>query len=323
MREGQPHRVQPLPGQPQVRREHGVGAVEQVAAARVAQRGHVHPDLVGAAGLQADAHQAGRPERLKRVVVGDARPPAGDHREPAVAGRMPPDGRVDGAAQRVRMPLDESVVRLGHGALAECLLEHAVGALALGDHHQPGGVGVQPVHDALAFGGPAGGHRMPGGEQAAEHGGPRPAGRGMRRDAARLVHHRDVVVLVDDLQAARRLRGGHGVPGRRQRHRHRGARQHPVGLGGRLAVEQDLAGPDQFRRAGAGQPEHPGQRRVKPLPVQSFRDLDVALPLAHWSASAASAEADAGAAGLPGPPGAEAGSGAAGAGRSPRVPSRR
>src|SRR5579875_394308 len=149
MREGQPHRVQPLPGQPQVRREHGVGAVEQVAAARVAQRGHVHPDLVGAAGLQADAHQAGRPERLKRVVVGDARPPAGDHREPAVAGRMPPDGRVDGAAQRVRMPLDESVVRLGHGALAECLLEHAVGALALGDHHQPGGVGVQPVHDAL------------------------------------------------------------------------------------------------------------------------------------------------------------------------------
>ena len=40
--------------------ERRVGAVGEVADARVAQRGHVHPDLVGAAGLQVDVEQAGR-----------------------------------------------------------------------------------------------------------------------------------------------------------------------------------------------------------------------------------------------------------------------
>ena len=38
-----------------------VGAVGEVADARVPERGQVHPDLVGAAGLQVDVEQAGAP----------------------------------------------------------------------------------------------------------------------------------------------------------------------------------------------------------------------------------------------------------------------
>ena len=71
--EAEPDGVQPLPGQTQPLGERGVGAVGQVADAGVAVGGHVHADLVGAAGLQLDVEQAGGAERLDEVVVGDAR----------------------------------------------------------------------------------------------------------------------------------------------------------------------------------------------------------------------------------------------------------
>ena len=70
-----------------------------------------------------------------RVVVRDAGAAPGDHREPAVAGRVPGDRRVDRAAQRVRVALHQRVVALVHFALAERPLERAVGRLALG--HAP------------------------------------------------------------------------------------------------------------------------------------------------------------------------------------------
>src|ERR1700727_2992857 len=51
VREAEPDRVQPLPGQPQVGGQYRVGPVEPVADAGVPQRRHVHPDLVGPPGL--------------------------------------------------------------------------------------------------------------------------------------------------------------------------------------------------------------------------------------------------------------------------------
>ena len=53
-----------------------VGAVGEVADARVLERGHVHPDLVGAPGLEADLQQGGEAVRLEGLVVGDAVPPS-------------------------------------------------------------------------------------------------------------------------------------------------------------------------------------------------------------------------------------------------------
>ena len=46
--ETQSGRVQPLPFQPQPTRQLRVTTVERVAAAGMPDRGHVHPDLVGA-----------------------------------------------------------------------------------------------------------------------------------------------------------------------------------------------------------------------------------------------------------------------------------
>src|SRR5215203_3982384 len=76
MPEAEPGRVQPLPAEAQPGGQRRIGAVGQVPDQRVPDRGQVHPDLVGAAGLQLDVEQAGRPERLQGVVVGDARPAA-------------------------------------------------------------------------------------------------------------------------------------------------------------------------------------------------------------------------------------------------------
>ena len=56
--------VQPLAGQPEPSGQRGVGAVGEVADARVAYRRHVHPDLVGAAGLEPDVEQARGAEGL-------------------------------------------------------------------------------------------------------------------------------------------------------------------------------------------------------------------------------------------------------------------
>ncbi len=125
-------------------------------------RRHVHPDLVGAAGLQLDVEQADRAERLDRVVVRHRGTAARDDRPAPVAGGVPVDRRVDGAAQRVRQALDQRVVALVDGALFEGALEQGVGRLALGHDHRAGGVGVEAVHDALAFGGAAGGDRVAG-----------------------------------------------------------------------------------------------------------------------------------------------------------------
>ena len=63
--------VQPLAGEPQALRLGRVGAIERIAHARVPDGGHVHADLVGAAGLGADPHEVGQGHGLDDVVVGD------------------------------------------------------------------------------------------------------------------------------------------------------------------------------------------------------------------------------------------------------------
>ncbi len=113
VREPEPDRVQPLPVQARAAgRQHRIGSVEPVAHARMPDRRHVHPDLVGPAGLQVHLKQGGRPEGLQGVVMRHRRPPVGDHREPPVAGRMPGNRRVDRPAERIRVALDQRVVDL-------------------------------------------------------------------------------------------------------------------------------------------------------------------------------------------------------------------
>src|SRR3954470_10761845 len=99
--EAQPDGVQPLALQLQARGQLRVGAVGEVATARVMQRREVHPDLVGATRLEVDVEQAGVPERLDHLVVGDRRLGGLYDRELVVVTRVSPDGRVDGPHDRV------------------------------------------------------------------------------------------------------------------------------------------------------------------------------------------------------------------------------
>src|SRR6185437_1800459 len=112
--EREPGRVQPLSRQAEALGERRVGTVGQVADAGVMECGHVHPDLVGAAGFQLDLQQSRVPERLDRVVMGDRVLAVSGDRPLVVQLGVAADRCVYRAAHRVRVPLYERVVSLVH-----------------------------------------------------------------------------------------------------------------------------------------------------------------------------------------------------------------
>jgi hypothetical protein len=237
----------------------------------VLERAHVDADLVRAAGLELDGEQAGEPVCLERVVVRDAAPAVGSHGELEVVLGMPGDRRVDGAGVRVRMPLHQRVVRLVDAAGAKRLLEHRVRVLGLRHRHQTAGADVEPLHHALTLRRARGGDPHAHAGEMADHGGAGPADAGMRRDPDRLVDHHDVVVLEHDVHALDPL--GHHGDGlhRRDGRLEDRTRLDPLRLLRGAAVERDEAVGHQLARAGARQPEEPGEGDVDTLPRESFR----------------------------------------------------
>ena len=182
---------------------------------------------------------------------------------------MAVDRGIDGAAQRVGMALHQRVIALVDGPVAEGLLQHAVGALALGHDHDAGGARIEPVHDALPLGRAARCYSMARRQQTLQHRRASPARCRMRRDTYRLVYDNDVGVLIQHCHSRNRLRvreHGHWrwgqsdlkpLPGR-----------HPIRLGGRMTANEDTAVPDKFSCLGPGEAEHPRQCRVEALSVE-------------------------------------------------------
>ncbi len=280
MRERQPGRVQPLPGQAEPGGERRVRAIGEVADAGVADRRHVNPNLVGAPGLEADVEQAGSAEGLDRLVVRDAVTPARDDGELVVGAGMAADRGVDRPTRRVGMPLHQRPVALVDLALPERVFQPGVRDLAFRDDHQPGRANVEPVHDALPLCRPAGRDAVPGRGQPAGDGGTFPSGARVGRDPDRLVDHDQVGVLVNDPQA----RDPFGEPGGRAWGRAVGKRdveQRAGGDPGRLArrgpVEARVPGFDEARRRRPGEPEDPRDGSVQPHAVQPLRDGQRAL----------------------------------------------
>ena len=125
--------MQPLAVQSESRGQRRICAVGEVADARVADRGHVHPDLMGTPGLEPDVEQARRAERLERLVMGDAVAAAGDDRELVVGSRMAADRRVDGARATDRdgpAPERGSACRPSRSRNASLSREYAISLLA-------------------------------------------------------------------------------------------------------------------------------------------------------------------------------------------------
>ena len=118
---------------------------------------------------------------------------------------MAVDRRVDGAALAVRHAPDERHVaaphRPGAAMIGELRGQRLMSAVVLGHHHQPGGVLVQPVHDA----GPPdaadpGKARAAMRDQRVDQCAGLVAGGRMHHEALRLVDDDDVVVLIDDVE---------------------------------------------------------------------------------------------------------------------------
>ena len=168
--------------------------------------------------------------------------PSALHRELVVVLGVPADRGVHGALQRVGVALHQRVVGLVDGAVPEGVLEHGVGALGLRDHHHPGGADVEPLHDPLPLGGTARGDPEAGGREVPDDRRAGPAGARVHGHPDGLVDHHDRVVVVDDRDALDDLGDDRDrVDGGGDRHVEHRARLHPVGLGGRRAVDADVA----------------------------------------------------------------------------------
>ncbi len=228
--------VQELAAQAEVTRH----AVDPVARHREADRGEVHADLMRAPGLQAHLEERPPGQRLPQLEPGDGVPRR--RRVERVARAVAPvatDGCFDPPRAGAGLPDDERQVTTFHVAPPHGVLQEAVGLLRAGHQHQARGIAVETVDDT----GPAGLPTPRAERQQPVHQRALPCRPGRMDDhAGRLVHHEQVLVLVDDcdLQFFRHqrrlvLEHDHDIV----------ARRHTVALRARLAADARAAGRDQ------------------------------------------------------------------------------
>jgi hypothetical protein len=200
-------------------------AIDAVAQQGMADMGQVHPDLMGAPGLEL----AGELRRDRLAVAADEgflNLPVGDGLAAALAHRhflprigMPVDRGIDAAALPVRqVPYEGDVAaphRAGAAVVGELLGQRFVGLVVLGRHHQPGGILVEPVHDARApdAADPGKADAAMGDQRVDQRAGLVAGGR-MHDEALGLVDDDDVVILMDNIQRDR-FAGGLGGDGLR------------------------------------------------------------------------------------------------------------
>src|SRR4051794_31233313 len=267
--------VEELPGQTMTSRV----PVVRVAGHGVADGQQVRADLVGAARLEGHAQQRVLREALLRLEVGDrvvrvvgVRADLRPH--PAVAAER----RVDRAAARGRAALDERDVLAGDVARPQCGLQRGVRRLVAGEHEQPRGVAVEPVHDARAVRVRAAGHA------ALQRLYERALGVALARmydDARGLVDDDQVLVLVGDRERrgrdrlARRLGRGLDVDPL-------AAVEHvALGLGHAIDAHQAGVDPALRLRPRAGVR---GQEDVQPLARGLGRNVHLVFSSTHSSA---------------------------------------
>ena len=235
---------------------------------------HVHPDLMGAAGLESDLEQRSAAERLHRLVVGHRVLAGGGHGELPRMGRMAPDRSVDRAGERIGMTLDDRVIDLLDLTLLEGPLQGRVSGLRLRHDHEAARAHIQPVHDSLPFGRSARRDPEPSGCKRSEHRRPLPPDGWMRGDPRRLVDDHDVVVLEDDTEVGHCDRHDLRLPLVLPRDVEPHAGFEAIGLAERPTTRRDTARFGHFRREGAGEAEHLRQRGIHACALEPVRDGD-------------------------------------------------
>jgi hypothetical protein len=224
-----------------------LAAVDRVSEHGVTEVGEVHPHLVRASRAELGADEGHAAETLERRDDGARGPSAGAGRQRGAA------GAGAGAADA---PLDlhlagevaghQRLVAPRHRVGAELALQVLGGRMSARQHHHPGGVSVETVHDVDAPRVAATPRELD--HQACEHRVLLAGHGGVDEQSGGLVDHHDVVVEVEHRNArARRLRR----PARKLRLvSDRVAGADPVaGVGDDLPADRDM--PDQHLALGA------------------------------------------------------------------------
>ena len=213
----------------------------------------MHADLVGAAGVDADAEEGGAVEALLDPPRGACLPPAGGaHRHLLPVDRVAADRGVDLARGPGGHAEHEGEVLLLDRPAGELPDEGAVGLVVLGDHQEAGGALVEPVDDARAEDAADAGEVVHVAEQRVDERAARRARARVHDEPGRLVHDEEVGVLVNDGDVdvlGLRLgghRGGHGHEGGL-------SRPHPGRGAAGAAVDEDVALVDESPETGAGE----------------------------------------------------------------------
>lgn len=186
-------------------------SIDVVTHQRVAGMGEVDPNLVSAAGGELAGEESGHRfsvlavEGLPHFPVGDRFPPACTYGHFFASVRVPVYRSVDGAVRAVRQSPDKSQVAASHRSCASVIRElraqRLVRGVILGGYHEPGGVLIEPMHDAWPADAADAGQALPTmrDERVDQRSG-RVACCGMNNQSFRLVDDDEILVLVNDIQ---------------------------------------------------------------------------------------------------------------------------
>lgn len=120
------------------------GAIEEITGQRVANGGHVHPDLMGTAGFQPEAQQGIGAPFDQGLIMGHSPGTSGVHPAGQLAGHIQDRGVYD-ALPGAYGTADQGQIFPVESAGMQHLPQQAVGMGVLGHHQQAGGIPVQPV----------------------------------------------------------------------------------------------------------------------------------------------------------------------------------
>ncbi len=178
------------------RRNTEAPAVRLVANQGETYMGHVHANLVGAAGFQLHSYMGVRAEALEHTVMADRRLAAVGYRHALAHAAMAANGRVD-LATGCHHTNHDALVDTADLAGLHLLDQLGLRLQGLGHHHQAGGVLVQAVNDTGARHVDDVWHVVQ--QRIEQRTAGMPGGR-VHDQPGRLVDHHDMVVFVDDIQ---------------------------------------------------------------------------------------------------------------------------
>ena len=217
----------------------------------------MHPDLVGAAGLQLAADVRKAPVARQHLPVSDGAAAVflGHGHALAIRG-MTADGPVDRPGILPKGAVHHGLIDPGEAPVRQLGGELLMGEVILGHDQQARGVFVDPVDDAGALLSADAGETVAAVvQQRVDQGAVGMAGRRMHHHAARFVHNNDVLVLKDDVQG--QGLGDQGqIGGRRELDREQIPGAHLVVFLHGRPVQADAAVLQQTLGAAAGQIRH-------------------------------------------------------------------